>query len=84
MTDRDATLMDFPPAGTSMARLLGSGWSLGVSISPSDRDEVVHVACGSNGENILQVEASTSREAWWRAVEMAAACGMLKGWPGPR
>src|SRR5438045_7789720 len=41
MTDRDATLMDFPPTGTSMARLLRSDWSLGVSASPAERGEVI-------------------------------------------
>jgi hypothetical protein len=38
---------------------------------------------GSNGENRLRVEGSTSAEAWHRAVLAAAACGMLTDWPRP-
>jgi hypothetical protein len=32
---------------------------------------------GSNGENRLRVEGATPAEAWWCAVEAAAAVEML-------
>jgi hypothetical protein len=38
---------------------------------------------GSNGENRLKVDGATPAEAWHRAVEAAAACGMLSDWPRP-
>jgi len=43
-----------------------------------------HQVDGSNGENKLRVESSTPAEAWFRAVEAAAAVGMLADWPRPR
>jgi hypothetical protein len=43
----------------------------------------IHQVDGSNGENELRVEGATPAEAWHRAVEAAAACGMLEGWPRP-
>ncbi len=36
---------------------------------------------GSNGENKIRVEGSTPAEAWFRAVEAAAECGMLRDRP---
>jgi hypothetical protein len=43
----------------------------------------VHQVDGSNDQNRIHVEGATAAEAWHRAVEMAAACGMLADWPGP-
>jgi hypothetical protein len=37
----------------------------------------------SHGLDEIRAEGATAREAWDRAVEQAAACGMLQDWPRP-
>jgi hypothetical protein len=83
MSNQDGTIAEIPTSWHSMSRLLGSGWVLSISVLPDDGDRPVFVACGRNGENLIRAEATTSREAWHRAVAAAAACGMLAGWPRP-
>jgi hypothetical protein len=79
MHDRD----DFPPAEDSIAHLHRSGWSTGEAAFTGSSGRVVYQVDGSNGENRILVRAATQREAWHRAVEAAAAIGMLDGWPRP-
>jgi hypothetical protein len=74
---------DFPPTEESIARLHRSGWSTGETAFTGSSGRTVYQVDGRNGEDSLLVCASTQREAWWRAVEAAAACGMLAGWPRP-
>src|SRR5262245_34936390 len=67
----------------------------GMTMVPTDptRSKEKVVSCGRllvvvdgrNGENRIRVEGATSREAGWRAVEAAAAEGVLadRTWPSP-
>jgi hypothetical protein len=73
----------FPPAEESLERLHRSGWSCGEAAFTGGSGRTVWQMDGSNGENRLRVEGSTPAEAWWRAVEAAAAVGMLADWPKP-
>lgn len=77
MRDRDA----YPPAKVSIARLHRSRWSTGETAWHAPGGGTVYQVDGSNGENRIRVEGATQREAWLRAVEAAAAVGMLDGWP---
>jgi hypothetical protein len=76
--------LDYPHAEDSLHRLQRSGWStdlialIGPSGNPLWRID------GTNGENSIRVVGDTLAEAWHRAVEAAAACGMLSDWPRPR
>ena len=72
---------EFPPTEESIVRLHRSGWSMGEASFTGPSGRTVYQVDGSNGENRILVRADTPREAWWRAVEKAAACGMLDGWP---
>jgi hypothetical protein len=73
----------FPPVEESYARLHRSGWSLGGTTFTSASGGTVHQDDGSNGENRIRVEGASPAEAWHRALEAAATCGMLEGWPRP-
>jgi hypothetical protein len=73
----------FPPAEESLHRLHSSGWSIGEAAFTGSSGRTVWQVDGSNGENRLRVEGATPAEAWWRAVEAAAAVGMLTDWPRP-
>jgi hypothetical protein len=73
----------FPPTEESIARLRRSGWSTDEAAWTGSSGRIVYQVDGTNGENSLLVRASTQREAWHRAVEAAAACGMLADWPRP-
>jgi len=72
----------FPPSEESLARLHRSGWSTGETGWCGTGGSVWQVD-GRNGENQILVVGTTQREAWWRAVEAAAAVGMLADWPRP-
>jgi hypothetical protein len=74
---------DFSPAEESIDRLRRSGWRWGEARLNCGSGRVAYVVYGRNGENLILVPAVTQREAWWRAVEQAAACGMLADWPRP-
>jgi hypothetical protein len=74
----------YPTAEESLHRLHRSGWSCGEAAFTGSSGRTVWQVDGSNGENRLRVEGATPAEAWWRAVEAAAAAGMLADWPRPR
>jgi hypothetical protein len=73
----------FPSAEDSIHRLRRSGWSTGEAAFTGSSGRTVYQVDGSNGENKLRVVGSTPAEAWQRAVEAAAGCGMLSDWPRP-
>jgi hypothetical protein len=73
----------FPSFEESGARLLRSGWRLSHRGRPLIGGGLVYVVDGRNGENRIHATGPTLFEAWHRAVEQAAACGMLRGWPRP-
>src|SRR4051794_19170676 len=75
--------MRTPPVEESLARLHRSGWTLGETPWTGASGRTVYQVDGTNGENKFLVRAPTAREAWHRAVEQAAACGMLQDWPRP-
>ena len=80
MHNRDA----FPPTEASIIRLHRSGWSAGETAWHAIGGGIVYQVDGRNGsENQVRAEGATAREAWHHAVESAAACGMLDGWPRP-
>jgi hypothetical protein len=74
---------DYPPAEESLGRLQRSGGSCGEAAFIGSSGRTVWQVDGSNGENKLKVQGTTPAEAWWRAVEAAAAVGMLADWPRP-
>ncbi len=64
--------------------LLGrSGWTVQDFAISGESGTVIWLVSGSNGENLIRVQGPTAVLAWQRAVEQAAAVGMLKGWPRP-
>lgn len=73
----------YPPTEASISRLHRSGWSAGETAWSGTSGRIVYQVDGSNGENRIIVAGSSQREAWHRAVEAAAACGMLADWPRP-
>jgi hypothetical protein len=79
LPDSDA----FPPAEESLRCLHRSGWSRGEAAFTGSSGRVVWQVDGSNGENRIKVLSATPAEAWYRAVEAAAAVGMLADWPRP-
>jgi hypothetical protein len=74
---------DYPPAEKSLERLHQSGWSTCLVVFVGPVGATVWRVDGSNGENQIRVVGATAGEAWWRAVEAAAAVGMLADWPRP-
>src|SRR4051794_30942535 len=74
---------DPPPCEESIALLHRSGWSTGEAAFTGSSGRTVWQVDGRNGENRLLAHGATQREAWHRAVEQAAACGMLADWPRP-
>jgi hypothetical protein len=82
MHDRDVPT-ECPPTEGSIARLRRAGWSTRVAGWTDGRGRVVYVVDGKNGKNAIRAEGSTAREAWYRAVEQAAAAVMLADWPRP-
>ena len=69
--------------GSDFRILYRSGWSTVEAAFTGSSCQVIHQVYGSNGENRIRVEGTTPTEAWHRAVEAAAACGMLADWPRP-
>ena len=74
----------YTPVEESLHHLHRSGWIVAEITFTSASGRTVHLVEGANGgENRIHVKGSTQAEAWHRAVEAAAACGMLRGWPRP-
>jgi hypothetical protein len=73
----------YPSAQESIQRLIRSGWTMCQLTYEGNSGYVVWEVSGSNGENQISILGASPEEAWHRAVEAAAACGMLKGWPRP-
>jgi hypothetical protein len=73
----------YPPAEESLVCLQRSGWSTGLVVFVGPSGKVIWRVDGSNGENQIRVVGATLAEVWHCAVEAAAACGMLDGWPRP-
>ena len=71
-----------PTVDESAARLKRSGWSAG-DVQLLTAAGPVWLVSGTNGENRINARGKTQAEAWHRAVEQAAACGMLEDWPRP-
>jgi hypothetical protein len=75
------------PVGSSprdlRARLYRSGWSITERAFTRPNDDLAWIVEGRNGDHRLRTEGATVHEAWWRAVEAAAAFGMLRDWPRP-
>ena len=72
-----------PSFEESCKRLRRSGWRLSHHGHPLIDGGLEYVVNGRNGENQIHATGATLFEAWHRAVEQAAACGMLAGWPRP-
>jgi hypothetical protein len=77
------SLENYHPAEDSLKRLHDSGWRTILDVLVGSSGNPIWVVNGSNGENHIRVVGDTMAEAWHLAVEAAAACGMLKGWPRP-
>ncbi len=68
----------------ALDRLHAGGWSVGDTAFFDVEDcGPVWVVTGSNGETIIRAEGATRPEAWRRALDQAAAVGMLPGRPRP-
>jgi hypothetical protein len=74
---------DYPSPEESIDRLHRSGWHLGVSVFTDSSGRTVWQVDGSRGEDRIQGQGASRGEAWHRAVEAAAACGMLADGPPP-
>jgi hypothetical protein len=72
---------DYRSSDDSFALLHRSGWTIG-DPAFGDGNDLVWLVTGSNGENLIRGEGATGAEAWHRAVEQAAAVGMLSRRPG--
>ena len=72
-----------PSFEESYERLSVSEWRLSHRGLPLIGGGLEYVVYGRNGENQIHATGATLFEAWHRAVEQAAACGMLAGWPRP-
>jgi hypothetical protein len=72
-----------PPVKESIQRLIRSGWCMYQFVYIGPNAETRWTISGSNGENRISVESETQGQAWHRAAQADAACGMLKGWPRP-
>jgi hypothetical protein len=73
----------YPTAEESLHRLQRSGWSCGEAGFTYPDGRYVHQVDALKGDQRIRVEGATPAEAWHRAVEAAAAVGMLADWPQP-
>jgi hypothetical protein len=68
----------------ALDRLHAGGGSIGdTAFHDIEHGRVVWVISGTNGENMIRAEDATCSEAWRRALDQAAAVGMLPGRPRP-
>ena len=72
-----------PSFEESCERLRCSRWRLSQHGHPLIGDGLEYMVDGRDGENQIHVTGATLFDAWHRAVEQAAACGMLAGLPRP-
>jgi hypothetical protein len=68
-------MIDFPSSDDSFIRLQRAGWTVG-DAAVHTVDAVLWMVSGTNGENRIEARGASQAEAWWRAVEQAAAVGM--------
>jgi hypothetical protein len=67
----------------ALDRLHAGGCSIGDTAFFVEVGGLVHVVTGTNGENMIRAEGATCAEAWRRALDRAAAVGILPGRPRP-
>ncbi|MHC5540845.1 hypothetical protein ACYOEI_21700, partial [Singulisphaera rosea] len=67
-------------ANDSMDILARSGWLIHDFVIEGETGTVLWLVSGSNGENLIRSRGPTAEIAWRRAVDQAAAVGMLQGW----
>jgi hypothetical protein len=60
-----------------------AGWSIGDVALRGASGGLVWIVLGRCGSDLLMVSGATRPEAWWRALDRAAAVGMLPGRPRP-
>lgn len=65
----------YPTVDESFERLHRAGWSIGDVATSAG-----WCVSGTNGENRIEVFASTQAAAWWRARAASLAVGMLAAW----
>ncbi len=65
------------PVSAMMDALRRAGWSLGHVTLERPDGSISCLVTGSNGENLIRVEAPTQTEAWRLATEQARSLGML-------
>jgi hypothetical protein len=58
-------------------RLPRSGWSIGDAAFRFASGRLVWLVSGTNGENQIRAEGTTSAKAWLQAVEQPRTLGML-------
>jgi hypothetical protein len=68
---------DFPSSVDALVLLHRSCWMIG-NTAFQVGDVLLWLVTGSNGENRIQAEGAPHAEVWYRAVEQAAAVGMLR------
>ena len=64
-------------------QLQQAGWSIGDVALRGEGGGLVWIVLGRRGSDLLMVSGATCREAWRRALDQAAAVGMLPGRPRP-
>jgi hypothetical protein len=62
-------------------QLLRAGWSIGDVSLRGEGGELVWIVLGRRGADLLMASGPTRVAAWHRALDQAAAMGMLPGWP---
>jgi hypothetical protein len=64
--------------GISPSRLRRAGWSCGEEVFTYPDGRYVHEVDATDGAQRIVGRGGTPAEAWHRAIEAAAGCGMLK------
>jgi hypothetical protein len=60
-----------------------AGWSIGDVALRGEGGGLVWIVLGRCGSDLLMVSSATRPEAWRRALDQAAAVGVLRGRPRP-
>jgi hypothetical protein len=74
---------DFGEAVALVEPLQQAGWSIGAVPLRGAGGGLVWIVLGRRGSDLLMVSGATRQEAWRRALDQAAAVGMLPGRPRP-